>query len=141
MPLYFAYGSNMVPEQMAMRCPAARLLGTAVLAGHRFGIIRGGHGSVLRRRGAYVHGVLWRVSRGDQAALDRYEEVFRGLYRRERRVVRAAGRTTAATVYVAAATAPGRPRTAYIAAIIAAAREFGFPAGYVAALEAIACTA
>lgn len=141
MPLYFAYGSNMVPEQMARRCPAARFLGTAVLGSHCFAVIRGGHGTVLPRRGAQVHGVLWQVSRGAMAALDRYEEVFRDLYRRRRRVVRAAGQARWALVYVAAATAPGRPRAAYIAAIAAAAREFGFPADYVAALEAIACTA
>jgi gamma-glutamylcyclotransferase (GGCT)/AIG2-like uncharacterized protein YtfP len=138
--LYFAYGANMVPEDMARRCPRARLVGTAVLADHRFAIIRDGHGTVLKAKGARVHGAAWRIGRADEAALDRFEEVARGLYRRTRTVVACRGRQVSALVYVAAATAPGRPRAAYIESIIAAARGFAFPADYIAALEAIART-
>ena len=32
---YIAYGSNMVQEQMAVRCPDARLIGTGYIAGAR----------------------------------------------------------------------------------------------------------
>ncbi len=32
---YIAYGSNMVQEQMAFRCPDARLIGTGYIAGAR----------------------------------------------------------------------------------------------------------
>jgi gamma-glutamylcyclotransferase (GGCT)/AIG2-like uncharacterized protein YtfP len=141
MPLYFAYGSNMVPAQMARRCPGAHLVGTAMLADYRFAIVRGGHGTVQMRRGARVHGVLWRLSRGHCAALDAYEDVFRGLYRRRACRVASAGRGRDAFTYVAAATAPGRPRAAYIDPIVAAARRFGFPTTYIASLEAISRTA
>jgi hypothetical protein len=141
MPLYFAYGANMVRDGMAARCPGARLIGPAVLEHRRFAIIRSGHGTVLKAPGARVHGVLWRLARGDAAALDRFEEVARGLYRRAEAVVRRNGRPVAALVSIAAATVPGgRPRAAYIAAILGAAREFGFPADYRAALETIART-
>lgn len=34
--LYFAYGSNMDPEQFGSRCPNSRTLGTATLASYRF---------------------------------------------------------------------------------------------------------
>lgn len=136
MQLYFAYGSNMAAAAMARRCPGARLLGPARLYGHRFAIIRGGHGSVLRSAGFAVHGVLWRLGAGNLGALDRYEEVARGLYRRARVTVDFGGKPVAALVYVAAAIAPGKPRAAYLAAILAAAREFGFPADYCAALAA-----
>jgi len=138
--VYFAYGSNMVPAQMRARCPAARIVATAVLRDHRFAIIRGGHGTVLRQPGARVHGVLWRLGRGEEAVLDRYEEVEAGLYRRARLAVECGGRSVAALVYVAAAIKPGRARAAYLAAIIASARAFAFPPDYVAALEAIART-
>jgi cation transport regulator ChaC len=138
---YFAYGANMVLAAMALRCPKARLAGPAVLMDHRFAIIRGGHGTVLRRRGASVHGVLWRLARSDEAALDLYEEVAAGLYRREWRAVESGGRRVAALVYVATATAPGRPRASYLAGMIAAGRAYGFPADYLTALEAIARTA
>ncbi len=138
MHFYFAYGSNMAPKAMARRCPGARILGKAVLAQHRFLVIRGGHGTVRPKAGASVHGVLWRIGPRDLAALDRYEEVARGLYRRERRRVAFGGRNIRALVYVAAPTARGRPRAAYIDAILATARGLGFPAAYVAALSAIA---
>ena len=32
---YIAYGSNMVEEQMAVRCPEARLIGTGYISGAR----------------------------------------------------------------------------------------------------------
>ena len=32
---YFAYGSNMLTSRMQARCPSARIIGTAVLAGWR----------------------------------------------------------------------------------------------------------
>ena len=32
---YIAYGSNMVEEQMARRCPNAQLIGTGYLPNHR----------------------------------------------------------------------------------------------------------
>ena len=137
MSLYYAYGSNMVRAQMAARCPGARLVGPARLPDRRFAIIRSGHGTILRQRGAVVWGVLWRLGRGEEAALDRYEEVASGLYRRERIVVWRAGRAFPALAYVAAATAPGTARPAYLAAILAAARAFGFPADYVEALAAL----
>lgn len=138
--IHFAYGANMVRTAMARRCPTAAVLGPAVLADHRFAIVRGGYGTVLPARGARVWGVLWRLGRGDEDALDRFEEVADGLYRRERRVVCAAGRRVPALVYVATSVEPGHARAAYLAAIVAAAQSFGLPADYVAALEAIAST-
>jgi hypothetical protein len=138
--LYFAYGANMVRGGMAARCPGARLVGPAALERHRFAIIRAGHGTVLKAPRRRVHGVLWRLARGNEAALDRYEEIARGLYRRKRTVVRRNDKPVVALIYVAAAIARGRPRAAYIGSILVAARGFGFPANYVAALETIART-
>jgi len=138
MRTYFAYGANMVLAAMARRCPATRVLGPATLAHHRFAIIRGGHGTVLRQRGATVHGLLWRLGRGDRRALDRYEEVAAGLYRPERRLVEWRGRLVPALVYVARATAPGRARKRYLQDIIAAAAAFAFAPDYCAALAASA---
>ena len=139
-PLYFAYGANMVRHEMAARCPAARMIGVAELRHHRFAIIRGGNGTVLHRARATTHGVLWRLARGDAATLDRYEEVACGLYHRARGVVWRDGRPVRALVYVAAITAPGRPKPPYIAAIVAAARDLGLPEFYVGALAASART-
>src|SRR5260370_21343417 len=61
MTLHFAYGSMMSRVLMGARCPGARALGTATLKHWRFIIGLAGHGSIVPRPGAVVHGGLWRV--------------------------------------------------------------------------------
>ena len=80
MTLYFAYGSNMNRAAMARRCPAARAVGTAILEGHRFFVGIDGWGSVKPSAGGTVHGVLWRLTSRDIAALHAYELLHQGLY-------------------------------------------------------------
>ena len=80
MTLHFAYGSNMSRAQMRARCPGAEPLGTADLAHWRFIIGPGGHGSIVPRPGAIVHGVLWRVGPRELAAINAYENLDTGLY-------------------------------------------------------------
>jgi Gamma-glutamyl cyclotransferase, AIG2-like len=70
--LHFAYGSNMHVGLMRGRCPDARVVGRAVLRDHRFLITRDGYASVTAARGGVVHGLLWRISPRDLAALDAY---------------------------------------------------------------------
>jgi hypothetical protein len=70
MRLYFAYGSNMDRGHMAKLCPRAEALGVARIDHHGFFIAAGGYGSIAPRRGAAVHGVLWRITARDRAALD-----------------------------------------------------------------------
>ena len=70
---YIAYGSNMVAEQMAHRCPDARLIGTGYLAGARLEFYL--HATVektgdLRNR---VPVAVWEISAEDEKRLDRYE--------------------------------------------------------------------
>ena len=128
---YFAFGSNIVPAQMAKRCPGSTSLGRAELADHRFRIGRRGYGTVEPEAGAVVHGLLWDLRPEDEAALDVYEGVRHGLYRRVRRTVRlASGEEREAFVYVAADTAPGKAVAGYVERIVAAAEAHGFPAAY-----------
>ena len=130
MTLYFAYGSNMSRAAMRRRCPGAREIGSAVLEGHRFVIIRDGYASVLPSPGAAVHGVLWRLDPRALAALNAYESLDSGLYRAMTLPVRSAGRRVAALVYVARSRALGSPRPGYLEDVIAAARELEFPPDY-----------
>lgn len=46
--LYFAYGSNINLEQMAVRCPAAQVVGPAVLDGYEL-LFRGNRRGTRRR--------------------------------------------------------------------------------------------
>jgi gamma-glutamylcyclotransferase (GGCT)/AIG2-like uncharacterized protein YtfP len=130
MTLYFAYGSNMSRALMRPRCPTARELGVAELAGHRFVITTDGYASILRAPGASVHGVLWRLGPRDLAALNAYESLASGLYRIETLPVRLGARRLAALVYVGRSRAPGLPRPGYLERVLAAAEELALPAAY-----------
>ena len=131
MTLHFAYGSNMSVALMRPRCPGARPLGTARLAGHRFFIMREGYASVIPAPGATVHGVLWQLTARDVAALNAYENIEGGLYTRETWPVRQGEATLRALVYVGHARASGKPRPGYMELVLAAAREWNLPADYV----------
>ena len=54
---------------MKRRCPGARALGPAALSGYRFFVGIDGWGSVATSAGDTVHGVLWRLTPRDMAAL------------------------------------------------------------------------
>jgi hypothetical protein len=132
---YFAFGSNIVPAQMAKRCPGSTSLGGAELPDHRFRIGRRGYGTVEPEPGAVVHGLLWDLRPEDEAALDVYEGVRHGLYRKVKRTVRLAGEAREAYVYVAADAEPGKAVAGYVERIVAAAEAHGFPAVYVEELR------
>jgi gamma-glutamylcyclotransferase (GGCT)/AIG2-like uncharacterized protein YtfP len=70
---YIAYGSNMVKEQMAYRCPDARLIGMGYLPATRLEFYL--HATVERTRSkdAQVPVAVWEISEEDEARLDRYE--------------------------------------------------------------------
>ncbi len=121
---------------MAQRCPRSHPLGRARLARHRLFFMACGAASVMRAPKASVHGVLWRLAPSDVGALDRYEEVGRGLYRKILSpVLREPTGSAQALLYVGAETATGAPRTDHLAAILAAAAEWELPAAYIAYLQ------
>lgn len=70
---YIAYGSNMVQEQMAYRCPDARLIGMGYLPGAQLEFYL--HATVERSqiKGAHVPVAVWEISEADEQRLDRYE--------------------------------------------------------------------
>ena len=84
--IYIAYGSNMNTDQMAVRCPDAKLLGTGKLLGYRLSFYI--HATVERTRmkNAYVPVAVWEISPGDEERLDRYEG-FPSYYTKEKRPV------------------------------------------------------
>jgi gamma-glutamylcyclotransferase (GGCT)/AIG2-like uncharacterized protein YtfP len=69
--LYFAYGMNTNPTEMAHRCPAARSLGHARLINHSFRFAQ--HADVEPCADSYVDGVLWEITEQCLAALDQLE--------------------------------------------------------------------
>src|SRR3954453_23149386 len=83
---YFAYGSNLSVEQMAVRCPDAINPRPATLDDHDWLINERGVATVDPFHGSQVHGVLWQVSDRDLAKLDSAEGVP-VRYRRKRMTV------------------------------------------------------
>lgn len=77
---YFAYGSNMHPEQMKRRCPGARQLGIAGLPGHRlrfnkFGQDRSAKANIISTQDPsdYTLGILYQMAPADWPRLDEFE--------------------------------------------------------------------
>ena len=134
MTLHFAYGSNMSRPLMRKRCPAAQAIGRATLVGRRFVITPDGYGSVAAHAGAIVHGVLWRLTPRDLAALNAYESLDCGLYVRRILAVRCGTRRLPALTFVASREGEGAPRPGYIAIVADAAREWNFPEAYIRSL-------
>lgn len=119
---------------MGARCPGAQALGVATLAGWRFVINPEGFGSIARQRGGRVHGVIWRLSARDLAAINAYESVDTGLYLRRRLPVRCGQGQATALVYVASRQGEGTPRPGYIDLVVAAAHDWQLPQPYIRSL-------
>lgn len=81
MTLMFAYGSNLNLSQMAKRCPAAVPIGRLKLNGWK--LVFRGVADVIREDGATCWGGVWRITPRCEQALDVYEGVRSGMYRRE----------------------------------------------------------
>jgi hypothetical protein len=135
MTLYFAYGSNMNRAAMRRRCPAARALGPALLAGHAFFVGLDGWGSVKPRAGANVHGVLWRLTPRCVAVLHAYELLHKGLYDVRYLPVRVDGKLARAMIYRLRRRIPGKPKPGYVEMIAAAARDWKLPDAYIRSVE------
>lgn len=69
--LYFAYGMNTNPVEMARRCPGATALGHARLINHSFRFAQ--HADVEPCEDSYVDGVLWEIDQDNLLALDALE--------------------------------------------------------------------
>jgi gamma-glutamylcyclotransferase (GGCT)/AIG2-like uncharacterized protein YtfP len=151
---YFAYGSNLEPEQMSRRCPGHTVVGLGELRDHRltFPLTShdwgGGVASVSVAHGESVWGVVYELSAEQLTALDAYEHYVgpgdqHNLYDRETasvQLVRADDgsfpRRVHAWIYVARAANPSPPSRRYLDAVLAGARFHKLPAEYVTKLAA-----
>lgn len=151
MKLYFAYGSNLDPAQMDLRCPGHGFRGLARLKGHRLhfplysaATWKGAVASLEPCEGSDVWGVLYDLSDDHVAALDRHEGLDRipPRYRRAELTVEQDWAEVAAYTYLGLPDdmlVEPRPSRRYLDAIVTGARARGLPPDYVAVLEAIAC--
>ena len=152
--LYFAYGSNLEPQQMRQRCPGHTVVGLAELRDHKLGYPLtshdwgGGVVSLSVAHGDSVWGVVYELTEADLATLDRYEHFVaagdqHNLYDRETvsvQLVRADDgsfpRRLRAWTYLARSANPSPPSRRYLDTILAGARHHKLPDDYVARLAA-----
>lgn len=141
--LNFAYGSNMLSARLQERCPSARPLGVATLPGyelrwHKKSRDGSGKCDIVKsdRPGASVFGVLFKIACSERTALDSAEGLGAGYDETQVQVVFGDDHLTV-NAYVATTTDPTlKPYTWYRAFVVAGAKQHGFPADYIARLEA-----
>ena len=83
---YLAYGSNLNVRQMMIRCPSARMIGTATIEDYRLmfkGSKTGSNLTIEPEEGCSVPVGVWEVSEADELALDRYEGFPTFYYKKE----------------------------------------------------------
>ncbi|MEK7331485.1 MAG: gamma-glutamylcyclotransferase family protein [Candidatus Eisenbacteria bacterium] len=153
--LYFAYGSNLDPDQMRTRCPESRVVGLAALPDHRLTFPLhsegwgGGAAGASHAHGSTVWGVLYELSESDLASLDRYEG-WKGpgdhhnLYDRDLVTVvltraddGSVPRRVRATTYFARTLNPTPPSRRYLDTILKGARHHRLPPEYIEWLESL----
>ncbi len=153
--LYFAYGSNLDPDEMRERCPESRVVGLALLRDHRLTFpLRserwgGGAAGVTHAHGGAVWGALYELSESDLASLDAYEG-WKGpgdhhnLYDRDLATVEltrpddgSVPRRVRAYTYFARTLNPTPPSRRYLETLLKGARHHRLPPEYIEWLESV----
>jgi gamma-glutamylcyclotransferase len=70
---YFAYGSNLMLDQMKERCTDNVKIGIGTLSGYRWIINTRGYANIVKSEGDYVLGMIYEISSNDEKTLDRKE--------------------------------------------------------------------
>ena len=122
---YIAYGSNMVQEQMAFRCPGARLIGTGWLLNHRLEFYLHATVEKTRSKGARVPVAVWEINEADERSLDRYEGFPRYYTKHKRLVQMDDGSQIEGMVYIMNMIRPQPPTAGYYNGIRDAYKHLG----------------
>lgn len=127
MKYYIAYGSNMSAQQMAFRCPDAKLVGTGYLKNHRLAFYL--HATVERvnsSTGSTVPVAVWQISAQDEKNLDRYEGVPSYYSKRMRTVEMSDGSQIKGLMYLMEMKRNAQVQPRYFCGIRNAYIELGF---------------
>lgn len=127
---YIAYGSNLSTEQMAYRCPDARIVGISVLSGWE--LVFRGCATIEPNKEMNTPVLVWEISEGDERSLDVYEG-YPSYYRKEELTVKVAREnakpiTVTAMVYIMEDGHEERmPSVYYYNVLYRGYMAFGFP--------------
>ena len=78
---YIAYGSNLAVDQMALRCPDAKVVGSGILYGWQ--LLFKGCATIERNPEKNTPVLIWEISSRDEKRLDAYEGYPRYYYKHE----------------------------------------------------------
>lgn len=126
---YIAYGSNLNLEQMARRCPTAKVVGKGEIKDYEL-LFRGRRESAVAtvepKAGASVPVLIWDIGPEDEYHLDRYEDYPR-LYGKENLMVQTEEGSESIMAYTMTEGYPiGVPSTHYLDTIATGYLEAGF---------------
>jgi gamma-glutamylcyclotransferase len=139
---YFAYGSNMLPDQMLKRTGEAAPAMVCRLPDYRFAFNKryfhkpvDVHANIVPSPGDQVWGVAYQCLPQSIQAIDLWENVLEDSYRHhDVEVVLANGERLSALTYIASPSAlcdDGTPPSEYLDRVVRGARESGLPAAYI----------
>lgn len=120
---YIAYGSNLSENQMAYRCPTAKVVGTSILKDWR--LLFDGPASIEKYEGYKVPILIWEIQPEDEKSLDRYEG-YPSYYRKEMLDVEVNGKTINAMVYIMNTNKEHIPSDYYYRVLEQGYERFGF---------------
>lgn len=135
---YIAYGSNLNIQQMRMRCPSARVIGTSEVPNYRLlfkGSQTGAYLTIEPCEGYSVPVAVWEVTEDAERALDRYEGFPRFYYKAEMKlpvkgIKTGKVRTRTVFVYIMHEDRPyGTPANYYVHVCREGYDAFGFDQG------------
>ena len=131
---YLAYGSNLNVRQMALRCPTAKAIGTAIIKDYELlfkGSKTGAYLMIEPKVGAEVPVAVWSVEPADEQRLDMYEGYPAFYYKAELdlpvRYFSGKSVVRKAFVYIMHEDRPlGLPSGSYVRTCLEGYRKFGF---------------
>lgn len=128
---YLAYGSNLNKKQMSERCTTATVIGCSTLLDYYLLFKKSCSGSYLtveKQEGSIVPLGVWKVSKEEEALLDRREGCPTWYYKKEIDVVlKETGKTIHGFIYILHETQPcGIPEENYVNRCRKGYEDFGF---------------
>ncbi|MFC1553161.1 gamma-glutamylcyclotransferase family protein [candidate division KSB1 bacterium] len=135
--LYFAYGSNMLHQQMKERCPGSKFIKQAFLIGYKFVYdgnskkCAGAVGNIVKSKNSKVYGGLYEINEENLIALDGYEGYPNNYDRMEVEIEDNEDKIYEAKVYFRKWKRRGKPSSLYRKIVIMGARECGISDEYI----------
>ena len=135
--LYFAYGSNINLDQMAVRCPSAEVIGPVTLNGYRLAFrAQSGVATIIPAPSKQVKGLLWKLTPACEHSLDLYEGFPHFYYKDQVTVMDKSGKPYSVMAYIMSREfekVPHMPGIRYYTSIAEGYKQNGMPLKYLQA--------